>query len=287
MREGDGHHVIGNLGDAGQQGSGQDLEVGTHLHDQPCHDQPINQAVRMVGHHHNGPGLWDQGNLFGRGRHPDVHDIQGTLPELQPARRPHTLKLPDQPQKRQLAGAPFDHPDGRRLARIGKGAGIGKTPLVIGAIVGIADQTRLVCTVSQRSSSSTTADGAGPDLGSERFPETACDQVLKGVGKLFSLGSTGSDLNRGSARGCQHQKTHDRIPRHRHAVFGHLCRSVISLDHLDKPCGRAGVKALFVHDLKVPFRQGRPVIQNHARPRRNCRYISDLLQGRFPRRQER
>ncbi len=155
-------------------------------------------------------------------------------------------------KQRQLARQPFDRADRRRLARVGEGAGIGQAALVIGLVVGIAHQPRRSrrhvrqgCSVLHRALSF-----IWPGVQND-FSEPVRNQPFEGVGQLGGLRPAGPDLNRGSARGCQHQKPHDQSPETAMPSFATSARGVMRFDHLDELGRGARVQALFVDDLQA------------------------------------
>ena len=87
MRKRNRDHEFGNLGDARQQRPGQDAEIGAHAVDQFCHDHPIDQPVRVVGHHNQRAGFWNAGDFSLRGVNADAHMADRFWPEGRSERR--------------------------------------------------------------------------------------------------------------------------------------------------------------------------------------------------------
>ncbi len=82
------------------------------------------------------------------------------------------------------------------------------------------------------------------------FTKTVSNQRLKRVSKCIRLWPACLNLNRGSARGCQHQKPHDGITGDGQPIFADFRLGIVGFYNFDKFGGRAGMKALFVDNTK-------------------------------------
>ncbi len=155
----------------------------------------VDQAMRMVGHHHQRPGP--------AGSARSARPGSGCRSPSRPSPDPRTHARPTTPrrsncadpaQQRQLAGHPFHRPDRIDLPGVGEGAGIGQLALVVGNVIRVAGRA------SARDCSGpsvTFASAARPAAAGRQqsFAEPVGDQRRQRVGKLLGLGARWSGLS--------------------------------------------------------------------------------------------